>query len=113
MENVNVKQQQQTGIVEQAKAYAVRVWQWAQAQNAARRSRAAAMRAATGNQVVRIYRGQRALEAGIAAMARQGYSVATQTSYQPRVGLLRFLTLGFFSLIWRPKPKFVVTFKRG
>lgn len=63
-------------------------------------------------QTTREYEGEKALQAGIAAMAAQGWRVVSQTSYQPRAGLGRVALLGLGALVIKPEMKFVVTFQR-
>lgn len=64
-------------------------------------------------QTTRVYEGEKALQAGIAAMARQGWRVVSQTSFQPRAGVGRTVALGFVgAALWKPPIKFTVTFER-
>lgn len=64
-------------------------------------------------QVTRTFKGDKELRHGIAHMQRHGWRVSSQSSYQPRSGLTRVILLGGIgALIWKPKPKFVVTFER-
>jgi hypothetical protein len=75
-------------------------------------SAAAVAQDATG-QTSRTYEGERALAEGIAAMARQGWRVVSQTSYQPRAGLGRVALLGIGAAVIKPPVKFVVIFERA
>lgn len=68
---------------------------------------------AASGQTTRVYEGEQALAAGIAAMARQGWRVVSQTSFQPRAGVGRTVALGFVgAALWKPKPKWTVIFER-
>src|SRR6185503_14811350 len=61
-------------------------------------SAAAQAQEATG-QTTRIYEGEKALQEGIAAMARQGWRVVSQSSFQPRAGAGRVVALGIFAAV--------------
>lgn len=75
-------------------------------------SAAAQVEEATG-QTTREYEGEQALQAGIAQMARQGWRVVSQTSYQPSSGVGRTVALGVVgAAIFKPKARFVVVFTR-
>lgn len=68
---------------------------------------------AASGQTTRVYEGEQALAAGIAAMARQGWRVVSQTSFQPRAGVGRTVALGFVgAALFKPKPKFQVVYER-
>ena len=67
---------------------------------------------ATVGQATRTYEGEQAMQEGIAQMARQGWRVVSQSSFQPRAGLGRIALLGVGSLIVKPRMKFVVVFER-
>lgn len=59
------------------------------------------------------YQGEKAMLDGIARMQQQGWRVQGQTSYQPRAGCMRVITLGFLgAAVFKPKAVFVVTFTR-
>ena len=58
------------------------------------------------------YKGEAAYKHGVAHMQRQGWSVTNTAVSQPRVGCMRFLMLGFFSLIFKPKQHFIVNYQR-
>lgn len=61
--------------------------------------------------VVRRYRTDRQYQRDARKMARKGYRVATVTSERPNAGLLRWLTIGIFAMLFRPKPVLVVTYQ--
>ena len=62
--------------------------------DAARRASRPPQEAASG-QATRVYEGEQALTAGIAAMAALGWRVASQSSFQPHSGVGRTVALGF------------------
>jgi hypothetical protein len=64
----------------------------------------------TGVTVQHEYKSPKAMERGVANVARKGWEVVSTTSYTPRKGLLRTLAGGF--LFFNPKPRFVVTYRR-
>lgn len=64
-------------------------------------------------QTTRIYEGEQALTEGIQAMARQGWRVVSQDSFQPRAGVGRTVALGFVgAALWKPPMRFTVLFER-
>lgn len=64
-------------------------------------------------QTTRVYEGEKALQEGIAAMARQGWRVVSQTPFQPRSGLGRTLALGVVgAALLKPATKWSVVFER-
>lgn len=64
-------------------------------------------------QTTRVYEGEQALAEGIAAMARQGWRVVSQSSFQPRAGVGRTVALGFVgAALIKPKVKFTVVYER-
>jgi hypothetical protein len=64
-------------------------------------------------QTTRVYEGEKALTAGITAMAHQGWRVVSQNSFQPRAGAGRTVALGFVgAALWKPPVKHVITFER-
>lgn len=65
------------------------------------------------NTIVREYRSHADFERDAAKLAADGYSVLTVTESQPRSGCLRIVTLGLFALVWKPKPKLLVTYQRA
>ena len=68
---------------------------------------------ALSGQTTRVYEGEQALQAGIAEMARQGWRVVSQDSYQPRAGVGRTVALGFIgAALVKPKTKWTVVFER-
>lgn len=67
---------------------------------------------ATG-QTTREYEGEKAMRDGIALMARQGWRVTSQSSYQPSSGVGRTVALGFIgAAIFKPQARFVVVYER-
>lgn len=76
-------------------------------------SAAASAEEASG-QTTRVYEGERALREGIAQMARQGWRVVSQDSFQPRAGVGRTVALGFLgAALVKPKAKFTVIYERA
>src|SRR5579859_5820227 len=68
---------------------------------------------AASSQVTRVYEGEQALTAGIAAMARDGWRVVSQSSFQPGSGVGRTVALGFIgAALIKPPVKFTVIFER-
>ncbi len=62
---------------------------------------------------VKRYKSERAYRKNAKRMAASGWSVVNAVSEQPRSGCGRIIMLGGIgSLIWRPKPRFVVTYER-
>lgn len=61
---------------------------------------------------VRTYRSHRDFERDANKMAQDGWRVASTMDQQQRSGCMRWMTLGLFSLIWKPKSKIVVTYSR-
>lgn len=49
-------------------------------------------------------------EAGAAGV--RGWRVVSVIESERRAGCMRFLTLGIFALIWKPKPHLLVTYDR-
>lgn len=64
------------------------------------------------NTIVREYKSREAFERDAQKLAAEGYSVVSVTETQPRAGCIRILTLNLLALVWRPKPKLVVTYQR-
>lgn len=60
--------------------------------------------------VVKRYKDEREYQRDAQRMARKGYKVVSSTSEKPRAGCARILTLGIFTLLFPPKPEFVVTY---
>ncbi len=60
--------------------------------------------------IVKRYKDEREYERDAQKMARQKYKVINVISEKPRAGIMRFLTLGIFTLIFPPKSVFVVTY---
>lgn len=64
-------------------------------------------------QTTRVYEGEKALAEGIAQMARAGWRVVSQSSFQPRAGAGRTVALGFVgAAVWKPPMKFSVIFEK-
>lgn len=64
-------------------------------------------------QRIRFYEGQKDMTAGIARMARLGWKVQSQSSYQPRAGVGRIVALGLMAAVIKPKAKFQVVYERA
>lgn len=62
--------------------------------------------------LVRVYKSPDAYRRDAAQLARQGWAVVNTTDRAPRAGWMRCCFLGFFALVWRPKPELVVTYSR-
>jgi hypothetical protein len=61
--------------------------------------------------IVREYTSAADFERDAAQLAGEGYAVTNQSTIQPRSGCLRIILLGGIgALIWRPKPRIVVTY---
>ncbi|HUY76598.1 MAG TPA: hypothetical protein VMV29_07485 [Ktedonobacterales bacterium] len=61
----------------------------------------------------RLYEGERALQAGIAEMAAQGWSIVSQSNFQPPAGAGRTLALGLLGrALFKPPKKYTVVFQR-
>jgi hypothetical protein len=63
-------------------------------------------------QITRTYKGQKALEKGIKKMARQGWQVQSQSSFQPRAGVGRIVLLGIMAAVIKPQTKWVVVYSK-
>lgn len=61
--------------------------------------------------IVKRYKSQRRYERDAAKMVKRGYKVQSVTSQQPRAGIGRIFLLGFFALLFKPKPVLVVTYE--
>lgn len=73
-----------------------------------------AARATSGAaQKVVTYTGEKAMQRGISDMARQGWRVVSQSSFQPRAGVGRILLIGIFAAVIKPKMKFQVVYERA
>lgn len=66
----------------------------------------------TGDIRIKEYKDRGEYEKDAPRMAAEGWRVVTVTEQTQRTGCLRMVTLGFFSLIWKPKPHLVVTYQR-
>lgn len=78
----------------------------------AHRPGSAAAEMEANGQATRIYEGEKALQAGIAEMARQGWRVVSQTAYQPPAGAGRVALLGWGAKLIQPPIKFTVIYSR-
>lgn len=73
----------------------------------------AALAEDASGQTTRVYEGDKALQDGIAQMARGGWRVVSQSSFQPSSGVGRTVALGFIgALVFKPPAKFTVVFER-
>lgn len=61
---------------------------------------------------VRSYYDTYTFEADAAEFARAGFFPVAVTNQPQRAGPWRILSIGFFALLWQPKPHLVVTYKR-
>lgn len=100
-------------IGNRARGYAQQAWVGYQQRRAnAVQREATAQQNAAGQQVME-YTGSDAMQRGITEMARSGWRVASQTSYQPRAGCMRVVLLGGIgALVFKPRTKFSVVFTR-
>lgn len=62
--------------------------------------------------MVKRYRTEREYQRDAGRMAKRGYRVAHVVSETQRAGCMRIVTLGIFTLLFPPKPQFVVTYQR-
>ena len=60
--------------------------------------------------VVKRYKTEKLYQKDARRMLKRGYCVQSVISEQPRAGCGRILTLGFFALLFKPKPELVVTY---
>lgn len=64
-------------------------------------------------QIVKTYKDQKAFSRDVSKMLQAGWIIASQTTYQPRSGIGRFLALGGIgALVFRPKQQVMVTYQR-
>ena len=61
---------------------------------------------------VRVYQGADAYQSELVELSGKGWSPLNVTERKPRAGLLKIFTLGFFALVFPPKPELVVTYQR-
>lgn len=61
---------------------------------------------------VREYKTMAAAQQDMNALGKSGYEVVSVSEKQQKVGCMRFALLGFFALIWKPKPHVLVTYRR-
>jgi hypothetical protein len=64
-------------------------------------------------QKVRTYEGEKDMQAGITRMARLGWRVVSQSSYQPRAGVGRIVALGLLAAVAKPRAKFTIIYERA
>jgi hypothetical protein len=101
-------------FVDQVKAYWQKYLDWLDQRATAQQEREQATAAATGDQIMRQYKGDGAMRSGITSMQKQGWRVSSQSSFQPRSGCMRIILLGGIgALLFKPKPVFLVTYVRG
>ena len=60
--------------------------------------------------LVKRYKTEKEYQNDAQKLAKKGYKVVTVLSEQPRAGCARILTLGFFAIMFKPKPELVVTY---
>lgn len=60
--------------------------------------------------IVKRYRDEREYQRDAQKMARKQYKIISVISEKPRAGIMRFLTLGIFTLIFPPKSVYIVTY---
>ncbi len=63
--------------------------------------------------MVRTYKKEKAYREEAARLAGEGWRVITVTQEQRPPGCARGCLLGIFSLIFKPRPRWVVTYQRG
>lgn len=61
--------------------------------------------------IVKEYKNQKAYQKDAPKMATKGYEVASVIEQENRAGCMRWLTIGLFSLIFKPKPTLLVTYR--
>ena len=61
--------------------------------------------------VVKRYQNEKAYQRDAGRMAAKGYEVPSVVSEQPRSGCGRILAIGFFAIMFKPKPVLVVTYR--
>lgn len=64
------------------------------------------------NVIVHQYEDHEQFQATAAVMSERGWKVQSVTESRPRPGCLRIATLWWFSLLFPPKPRLVVTYVR-
>ena len=60
--------------------------------------------------IIKRYKNEKAFQKDARKLAKKGWAVQTVTSEQPRAGCARWLTIGLFAVIFKPKPELVVTY---
>lgn len=63
--------------------------------------------------LVREYSDREAYENDARQLAGYGYAIRSVVDQQQRSGAVRIATLGFGALLWKPKPRLVVTYERA
>ena len=61
--------------------------------------------------VVKRYQNEKQYQRDAARWANRGYEVQSVVSEQPRSGCARILAIGFFAMMFKPKPVLVVTYR--
>lgn len=61
--------------------------------------------------VIKRYKNDKEYQKDANKMGKKGYEVQSVTSEQPRSGCARWLTIGIFAAIFKPKPVLVVTYR--
>lgn len=61
--------------------------------------------------VVRTYKSSRSYERDARRMAGRGYKIQSVTSQTRNPGFMRFITLGLFALVFKPRPILVATYE--
>jgi sRNA-binding protein len=64
-------------------------------------------------QTTRTYEGEKARDAGIVEMSKQGWKVTSVNAYQPRAGAGRIVALGLLAAVAKPPMRFTVIFERA
>jgi hypothetical protein len=61
--------------------------------------------------IVKRYKNEKLYQKDAAKMTKKGYEVQSVTSEQPRSGCARWMFIGIFAAIFKPKPELVVTYR--
>ncbi len=61
---------------------------------------------------VRRYMGYKPFNRDAHHLARQGWAVVSTIEYKRRSGCVRMILLGFFCLVFPPRPEIIVTYQR-
>lgn len=62
--------------------------------------------------LVKEYRSQEEYQTDAAKLSAEGWRVVSVTEATQRSGCLRMIFLGLFALIWKPKPRLIVTYQK-